>query len=63
MVVVVPLTDRMGLEPHSDTVKMFIIDTIIDFDGHGYGDVMCKQTLMWSILNFKVSSAVTLFHS
>ena len=32
---------------YSDAIKMFIIDTMlnfdVEFDGHGHGDVTCKQ--------------------
>ena len=36
----------MNLKNHYDTVKILIIDTMLNFDGHRHGDVTRKQTLM-----------------
>ena len=39
------ILDRMGLEPHCDAMKMFVIDTMLTCDRYGHCDVTCKQTL------------------
>ena len=39
----------MGSGIHYGAMKLFIIDTVLNMEGHGNGDVSSKQTLMLAI--------------